>query len=801
MSHERFIKPGEKPYRGKDLKSDTIKFLRIGVVDRVDYESGYLDIIWQDEKGLRSFIPIPASFGSKRATMRGMPEIGSQVLCGWKKQTPTLEDPVVISFIDTNLQNDHDYRLIRTEKTPSELKEVKSIREKIGYDIVRGKRRKIYPGEIHLESTHGAELYLDENVYLSNNKLNEIEIRSADQSIRISTKQLYSTTQSARTYSGMVVREPGSANFSFQPSVLSNGQKIQIITESNNPFHLGGLAYTENRTEIFEKSDGLLKISEVNAGYDVSPMDPYISFVLGTLVGNDKVDTAKYAKLLRPQVFSTIIASDPSLDYIECTPDEYNKLSSAFHLKFHKSRAQIDIDKEGHLFTYFPASSGIHPFKEGRSWEAAFDGSIKMAVGADKINTVSMYLDTRGGIRENLGFDDAGKSKITIAQKGVHLQVLAPSDDGNAYYIGTTGNYRGYITGNYNLEVTGDYTVTVHGKIQEEILGIKVENYVNDKNVVYGGSFKTIVIKDVQEQIGWDRQVKITGLKEQGPRLPAIPSLPTETTDKYDLTTGSRVETYTNGSLKRKILLGNKETEILTGDIIEKITTKGDRKLTLTLGNQEDSLTKGDNKTTIAVGNDITEVTTGDIKRQIDVGSELTTVTTGDIKETITQGNRVTEITQGDEKVNLTQGNNETTVLTGSIKETITTGDNETVVTSGNIKENITTGDNTEAIVSGNKEITITSGNFKVAITAGNIDIKTTAGTIKIATTTQQVTVQGMLKVTIKSGVKIECVAPQVSLGQMPTKGGVITGLPVPSHLDFLCGIPLLSSKTVKASI
>lgn len=787
MSNEPLLplRSGEQPYRGKQV--DATQFVKFGYISRVDYETGYVDINWIEGQGHTPLVRLPLSHASLRSSIRGMPEEGSVVICGWSRQSQTWEDPVILGFADLDLETLLEYRLIRNNKTPDNLKELKTIREKIGYNVTRGKRRKIYPGEIQLESSPGSELYLDEDVYLSDSKLNEIEIRSADKSIRLSSNQLYTLTQASRTWNGMITREPGDLDFVFQPTVLPNGQKIQFVTDSNNPLHVGGRAFTEHRTEMYELVDGIMKASEVNAGYDVDALSPYISFVMGTLVGNDKNDTAKYAKILRPQVFGTPTASEVSLDYIECAPEEYTTLASSLHFR-HLSRTQIDIDKEGHLFTFFPASSGRHPLGPGRSWEAAFDGSVKLVIGAENIENKSLFLDTKGGIKASLGYDKEGKSSVVIAQKGVHLEVMSPANDGAAYYLKTKGEYRSLVDGNFNLEVTGDYKVTVRGKIQEEILGTKTENYVNDKNNLYGGAYKKIIVKDKQEQIGYNRDVKITGNLERSPGV-FTPALNAETTDKLQITTGSRDEKYTNGNLRRELTLGNIEAKLTKGDIKETITL-GNRYLTITTGDQVDKITTGSNKAQITTGNDETVVSTGDIKRKV------TTKNSVGMLDEITTGDHSIKVTTGDIKREITSKS------AVGFSDKIKTGDHVTEITTGNKKENIKVGDSTEAIVKGSKKIQIKSGDFVVTIVAGKVDISTKTGKVIVNSISQTVDIKGMLTVTVKSGVKLKLTAPQVEIGQLPTKGAIIVGTPgIPTHLDFVVGLPLIGSKTVKASI
>lgn len=780
------LQSGEQPFRGKEV--DPTKFLRLGVISRVDYESGYVDIKWLEGTGSTQLVQIPLSHASLRSSIRAMPEEGSVVICGWTRQTQTLETPVILGFVDPNLANLLQYRLLRNNKTKDTLQEIKSIREKIGYNVIRGKRRKIYSGEIQLESTQGAELNLDEDVYLSDSKLNEIEIKSADKSIRLSSNQLYISSQASRINNGMIAREPINNNFAFRPTVLPNGQKIQFVTDSSNPYHLGGRPFNEIRTELYETSDGILRANEVNSNFEVEQKSPYITYVLGTLVGNDKSDSAKYAKILRPQIFGTQGASEVSLDYLECNPEEYSTLASTLHFK-HFSRTRFDIDKEGHLFTYLAASSGRHPLGSGRSWEGGFEGSIKFSVGAENVNNHSIILDTKGGIRSTIGYDKDFKSSYIIYQKGIHKEIMGPANDGLAYFLKARGNYKTTVDGNYDLEISGNYNVIVRGKIKIQTLAVSEESFVNDKNNIYGGAYKKIVVKDKQEQIGYDRKTKITGNLERAGGI-FTPALITEVSDKYELTTGSREETYYLGSLNRKFPVKGSMTATLTaGDIKEKII----------LGNRYLIITTGDNQTAITTGNDIEKVTTGNIEKKITKGDfkrELTTKNSTGMVDKIVTGTHSISVKSGDI---LREVTNKSSV---GIKDQIKNGDHIVDITKGNKIVNIKTGNSTESIVSGSKKIQVKKGDFQVAITTGKIDISTKTGKVSIKSSSQTVDISGQMKVTVKSGVKLCLYGPQVEIGQTPTRGGIITGVPGAfTHLDYFAGSPLIGSKTVKASI
>ena len=98
MNENIRLAPHEKKFRGKDPQDGLIKYLRTAVIKRVDYETGYVDIEWREGvTAYRSFVSLPAAYSSLRGCIRGMPEEGSLVICGWKRgQTHTLEDPVIL---------------------------------------------------------------------------------------------------------------------------------------------------------------------------------------------------------------------------------------------------------------------------------------------------------------------------------------------------------------------------------------------------------------------------------------------------------------------------------------------------------------------------------------------------------------------------------------------------------------------------------------------------------------------------------------------------------------------------------
>jgi hypothetical protein len=135
-------------------------------------------------------------------------------------------------------------------------------------------------------------------------------------------------------------------------------------------------------------------------------------------------------------------------------------------------------------------------------------------------------------------------------------------------------------------------------------------------------------------------------------------------------------------------------------------------------------------------------------------------------------------------------GKRKETVLLGQELEIMTGDDKETIKTFGNKKTKLTLGNIEEQILVGNRKVSIKAGHFKVDILAGNIEIKTKVGKAKI---------DALGGVTIQSLTKVDIKALKVGLGMGP-QGAVVAGLPgLPTHLDYVTGIPLKGAMTVKA--
>jgi len=679
---------------------DFYKFLQIGKIMRVDNERQVVDIQFQTNPVLSKNIPVANPFSTGRAFIGGMPEVGSMVICGYIKLTNNIGMPMILAYLNTEYY--HALNYIYSMGKAEELDSIASIQDKVGYGVRRLKRRKLYPGDVGLESTQGSELVLDDNVLLSDSKLNGISISSADRTILSNSINNNVYTGAARVLNGLVTRQN---SVSVTPVTMENGQLLYIVTSDGRTLDENGQAFTEVRTEVRELANAVLDVVESYDDVDfadaTSKGSLLVTQLLGTLVGNEKTVIEKYGRVLRPQIFvgdsGQIVVDD-----IVCKPDEYFNLASAYRLAFGNG-TKFDVDKEGHVFIHLSASSAVHPLGAGRSLEFASDGSIKLAIGKTNVGERSLELDTTGKVKLHFGFDsDTMTSCEWSLDRAINIIVNGADKNGFAKHEEYFGHVYETVHGDKTIDVDGSINVIIKGKHQENILGSKIENYVNDKMTNYGGDYQEIVTKSRQSKYGEGHVTDIS----------------------------------------------------LNGDELN--ITEGDKKESLTLGNKEVTITAGDSK------------------EKLMLGDHTVDLTSGNLEESLLNGNRETKIAAGDHVVE---------------------------VSSGNITEKVTLGDSKEEVGTGNKSITIKMGDFEVKITTGNITIQTTTGTVDVKSATQKVTVNGMMSVDVISGTQVNVKAPMVNIGQSPVKGGIVTGLPLPSHYDYITGVPLLTSMTVKSAM
>ena len=135
----------------------------------------------------------------------------------------------------------------------------------------------------------------------------------------------------------------------------------------------------------------------------------------------------------------------------------------------------------------------------------------------------------------------------------------------------------------------------------------------------------------------------------------------------------------------------------------------------------------------------------------------------------------------GKRKTSIVAGNDELDITIGNLTELISIGSRKTSVITGSISNDI---------ITGNFSTSIKIGVYEVNVMAGNINIKTTAGTARL---------ESKLATTI-AALSVSVEGSTVKLGKGLLKGGIVTGLPFPSHYDYTTGAPLRGSVTVSSA-
>ncbi|MDO8640280.1 MAG: hypothetical protein Q7R33_01950 [Nitrosarchaeum sp.] len=630
MAKKAFVQKGDDPSMGQFV--DFYKFMQIGRIIRVDNEKNLVDIQFASNPTISKDVPITSPFYTGRAFIGGMPEEGSLVLCGFVKLTNKIGFPIIVAYLNNEYFRALNY-VYTNGKTSAEVKELKTIHEKIGYDVRRLKIRKLYPGDINLESTQGSGIVLDDGISISDSKLNEIILSSADRSIYSNSINNNVYTNASRILNGLIVRQNAP---SIEPIIMENGRPLYIVTDGQS-IDENGLALTEIRTEVRETANAILDVIESYDAKDFADDSSegrlLVSQMLGTLVGNEKKYLDLYGKVLRPQIFaaegnSIVIADMP------CRPNEIFNLASAYQLKF-ASNTKFDIDKEGHAFVHLAASTAAHPLGPGRSLEFAADGSIKLVIGKENVAERSLDLSTSGKVLLNFGSSSSTlRSCEWTLDRALYIKVNAPDTDGYAINEEYFGNALETIHGTKTITIDGSLIYNVKGKIQENVLGAKVQNYVNDMMTNYGGDYQEIVAGKRQSKYGKGSK---TDIATEGTEETIIQGNKKET-----LTLGNKEVTLVAGSSKETLTLGNKETKIVAGNIKDTVIT----------GSIEESVTLGNHKISVATGNIEENVTLGSSKESIATGDKTITIKLGKFEVSITAGNIAIKTTAGTVDVN-----------------------------------------------------------------------------------------------------------------------------------------------------
>lgn len=595
------ISPGQKhPSERYEIGNADNMFLKLAKIIRVDYESNVVDIAYLDSIGSAIKIPITAAYAGHRSFMGGMPTVGDWVIVGFAK-SGTFQVPYIVQYFvrgyGLGISND-------TLKIPDSFVVIEE------QDSVRFKMQKLYEGEIYSSSKYGSEIFLDRNVSISNSKLNELLLKSTDQSINLTSLNTYINSCGIRLRSGIIVRNELLENPEYKTNTGESKFPVYYSEDGvpyyapvysgpiNKEFPYGKStidddkpAFIEYRVEVKETSDPILPVTISNSGVEVDALykskpngdsiKPLVVQVIGTLIGNDPVGEKKnYGVILRPKLFDNKVSFVPKMSEVGCMSDsgidETTTLASAYSLKFPNSGTAFYVNKQGKIFVNVSASTPVDPMGGGDSAEISFAGHSKIFLGKNTVDQRSLSMLTDGGVFTNFGYD-AIKSRSWDAtfRKGVYWNILGNDSDNNSLNMAITGNEKRTLTGSRFTEIRGDDIRLVYGTIEDRVFGRKVDNFISDKSTNYGGNYTETALGAITQTLSSGRSIKILG-----PNLAAGSTV----ADKLDIDTGNSEFNMKLGNRTESILAGNFDTKMVAGN----------RTIDITAGNYTVKIGAGD---------------------------------------------------------------------------------------------------------------------------------------------------------------------------------------------------------------
>ena len=221
--------------------------LGVAQVINVNYEEYFVTlriILGNDFENER--IPVPLTFpgAGTRHFLGAMPTVGDYCVCGWFAQDSigaglsnpeATKTPVILAWIPRGAWLGHDWVFTspfsedEREMSQKQQDEVQGI-----YTQHRHKRLHMRPGDVVASSSKGSDILLNEGVYITNRRANEIRLRDQDQAFVVRSQQQFHIMSGAKVYGGMIQRD----SRLLQGAVanrdgLNRAQARQIDSEGN----------------------------------------------------------------------------------------------------------------------------------------------------------------------------------------------------------------------------------------------------------------------------------------------------------------------------------------------------------------------------------------------------------------------------------------------------------------------------------------------------------------------------------------------------------------------------------------
>lgn len=268
--------------------------LSICKVIRIDYTAHEVELhvlSGEDQLFQRTAIPITYPGAGPRSFLGHIPTVGSLCVCGSLATTPRI--PVVLGWLTGGTMAGLEW--IPSQKfLPSEVDFNTKLQTEVEglYNRVRHKLNHARPGMIMASSAMGSDIILDEGVFITNRRANEIRLRDQDQALVVRTLQQFHAMGGARIYGGMVQRDA-----TLLPStMISDGTQWDAprqVDENGAPLPQFGLANDPSRPEgvltpheiFFRTTPGL---GAPDSRFSISSnLDPYNFLKNGLFIGSD----------------------------------------------------------------------------------------------------------------------------------------------------------------------------------------------------------------------------------------------------------------------------------------------------------------------------------------------------------------------------------------------------------------------------------------------------------------------------------------------------------------------------------
>lgn len=213
--------------------ADRFQFQRFGRILEVNHESNTVTVVWIDQMGIRSDIPITHPYAGQRGHILAMPEINSIVIVGFTSAirpyilrylpfnyplmvelTQFPERVVDVNFsieqhIKTHVELREDFDITSIDpKTIQNIKEIE-IKTRVAESRLEEyaiSKPLLEPGEISIASKDGSEIRWDRDLTLTDMNQDEIKLQAEDNSIHITSMHLLTSNEFGRTIEGQIRR-------------------------------------------------------------------------------------------------------------------------------------------------------------------------------------------------------------------------------------------------------------------------------------------------------------------------------------------------------------------------------------------------------------------------------------------------------------------------------------------------------------------------------------------------------------------------------------------------------------------